>query len=141
MLRQKKSRLGRRPILDLKTQTVIPSEYQECKAFWDYCQRVARLGKKIYHIPNEGKRDAWFTKALINIGLTPGALDYHFIPRNDKYLGLWIDMKRIDGRDKKKDVDQDAYIDMLKEIGHYACYAYGCDDAIKIYMDYVNNRL
>jgi hypothetical protein len=141
MLRPKKRRIGRRPVLDLKTQTLIPSEYEECKAFWQYCQKVLRLGKKIHHIANEGIRDSWYTKSLINIGLTPGVLDYHYVPRNDKFIGLWIEMKRIDGREKKKDADQEEFIAMLNENGHYATYAYGCDHAIKIYTDYVNNRL
>lgn len=95
----------------------------------------------IYHIPNEGKRDEWYAKALINIGLTPGILDYHYIPRNDKYLGLWIDMKRIDQRGKAKDVDQERCIEMLLKNGHYATYAYGCDDAINILVNYVNNKI
>jgi len=139
MLRKK--RIGRRPILNLKMQKIVPSEFQECKLFWQYCQTVLRLGMSIYHIANEGKRDSWYTKALLNIGLTPGMLDYHYIPRNEKFIGLWIEMKKIDGRDKAKDPDQEACIEMLLKNGHHACYAYGADHAIKIVTDYVNNRI
>jgi hypothetical protein len=95
----------------------------------------------IYHIPNEGKRDQWYAKALINIGLTPGMLDYHYIPRNEKYLGLWIDMKRIDQRNKAKDSDQERCIESLYKNGHYGTYAYGCEDAIRILVAYRNNTL
>jgi hypothetical protein len=124
-----------------KVTIEVPTEYQECKIFWDYCQRVLKLGMLIYHIPNEGKRQGWYAKALNRIGLTPGILDYHYIQRNEKYLGLWLDMKRIDGLHKKKDEKQEECIEMLRQCGHYACYAYGAHDAIKILDDYRENRL
>ncbi len=140
-VRPKKRRIGRRPILDSKTQTLIPSEYQECKAFYYYCQRILKLGKTIVKNVNEGIRDTWYTQALLNIGLTPGHLDYQYIVPNDKYSSLWLEMKRIDGRSKKTDANQDEMIELLNKNGHYACYAYGAEHAIKIYNDYVNNRL
>lgn len=137
----RKRRIGRRPILDLKAQTLIPSEYQECKAFWGYAQRVPRLGEYLIKHANERIGHSWFTKALIAIGMRPGILDYQWPVPNQKYLGLWLEFKRIDQREKKKDVDQDEWIEKLNKIGHYASYAYGCEHAIKIYTDYVNNRL
>jgi hypothetical protein len=137
MLRKK----GRRPLLDLKAQKIIPSEFEECKAFWDYCQRVLRLGMTIYHIPNEGARAKWHTQALVGIGLTSGIPDYHFVPENGRYRGLWVEMKRVDGREKKKEVEQERCIAMLLALGHYACYAYGAVDAINILDSYVKNKL
>jgi hypothetical protein len=137
----RKRRIGRRPILDLKAQTLIPSEYQECKAFWGYAQRIPQLGKYLIKHANERIGHSWFTKALIAIGMRPGLLDYQWPVRNDKYIGLWLEFKRVDQREKKKDADQEEWIENLREIGHYASYAYGCEHAIKIYTDYVNNRL
>ena len=137
----RKRRIGRRPILNLKTQTIIPSEHQECKVFWEYCQRVLRLGLSVFHVANEGMRETWYTKSLISIGLTPGVLDYVFLIPNNKYHGLIIDMKRIDEREKKKKPTQEAFIENCIKSGYYASYAYGCEDAIKIYTDYVNNKL
>lgn len=131
----------RRTTFNLKMQELILSEYDESKAFYQYTQKILRLGKAIYHIPNEGIRENWYTKVLKAIGLTPGVCDFHYIPRNEKYLGLWIEMKRRDGRTKIKDMQQEEFIEMLLKNGHYATYAYGFDDAIKIYTDYVNNRL
>lgn len=138
---QRKRRIGRRPILDLKMQVLIPSEYQECKAFWQYAQMIPLLKKFLAKHANERIGHSWFTKALIAIGMRPGLLDYQWPVRNNKYIGLWIEMKRIDQRDKAKDADQDEWIANLLEIGHYATYAYGCDHAIQIYNDYINNRL
>jgi hypothetical protein len=137
----RKQRIGRRPILKLKTQELIPSEYEECKAFWHYCQRIIRLGRSVHHIPNEGMRQSWYTKALIMIGLLPGALDYFIQKPNQKWHGIYIDMKRKDQREKNKDSEQEAFIENALKDGYYATYAYGCDDAIKIYTDYINNRI
>ena len=138
---QRKRRLGRRPILDLTLQILIPSEYQECKAFWGYAQRVPLLKKYLIKHANERIGHSWFTKALIAIGMRPGLTDYQWPLRNNKYVGLWLEMKRIDQRDEPKKPEQDEWIANLLEIGHYATYAYGCEHAIKIYTDYVNNRL
>lgn len=121
--------------------TPFPTEYQECRAFWDYCQIVLKLGKRVFHHVNEGKRTYAHTQALKNIGLTPGLLDYQFLIENDKYKGLWIEMKRKDGINKKKNKEQDEFIALLLDSGYYACYSYGYEHAIRIYKDYVNNRL
>lgn len=68
-------------------------------------------------------------------------MDYQWPVPNKKYIGLWLEFKRVDERGKKTKPEQDEWIARLLKIGHYASYAYGCDDAIKIYTDYVNNRL
>lgn len=137
----RKRRIGRSSNFILKSLKIIPSEYEECKAFWDYCQKILRLGMRIIHHANEGKRDEWYGRALKRIGLTAGVFDYQYVVSNDKYHSLWIEMKRKDGREKPKRPEQEAFMEMLNSNGHYATYAYGCEDAIKIYTDYVNNRL
>ncbi len=134
-------RYRKRPTLSQVTKTLIPSEFKECQAFWDYCQRVLRLGLTLIKHANEGKREAWYGCALKSIGLTPGVCDYQYLVSNGKYHTLWLEMKKIDERNKKKRPEQDAFIEMLNKNGHYATYAYGALDAIRIYTDYVNNRL
>jgi hypothetical protein len=136
-----RTRRKRRPNFSLELQQVIPSEYEECKAFYAYTQRILRLGKKVIKHCNEGQRTSWYGKALVAIGLTPGVCDYQYIVSNGKYHSLWIEMKRRDGRDKKTNPTQDEFIELLKDNGHYACYAYGFDHAIEIYKDYVENKL
>lgn len=120
---------------------VIPTEYQECKAFYQYTQTVLRLGKTIIKHVNEGARVGWWGKALCLIGLTRGVCDYQFICPNNKYSTLWLEMKRTDGYHKKKNADQDEFIAILRAHGHYACYVYGWEDAVKILHSYINNEL
>jgi len=83
----------------------------------------------------------WFIKALYAVGFRKGLPDYQYIVPNEKYHSLWLEFKRADQRDKKKATEQDEWIERLMKRGHYAAYAYGLVDAIKIYTDYINNRL
>jgi len=141
MIGARQRRIGKRPILNQKTQTLVPSEYQECKAFWQYAC-LKGFDDDLIKNANERMGDThWFIKALYAIGFRKGLLDYHYIVANDKYHGLWLEFKRIDQRDEKKKPEQDGWIARLLKRGHYATYVYGCDHAIKIYTDYVNNRI
>jgi hypothetical protein len=134
-------RRSKRPILNLKTQTFIPSEYQECKAFWQYACLMGFNDDLIKHANERIGDTPWFIRALFSIGFRKGLLDYQYISANNKYIGLWLEFKRKDQRNEKKMPEQEAWIARLLKKGHYASYAYGCDDAIKIYTDYINNRL
>lgn len=140
-MRDRKRRIGRRPILNLKTQTLIPSEYQECKTFYQYAVRKG-FHEDLVKNANERMGDqGWFIKALIAIGMRKGWPDYHYFVANNKYHGLWLEFKRIDERGKPTPAAQDACIERLKMRGHYACYVYGCDEAIRIFTAYINNEL
>lgn len=123
------------------TVTPIPTEYQECKVFYEYTQSILRLGKTLIHHANEGPRVGWWGKALSNVGLTRGVCDYQYIVPNNKYHTLWIEMKRRDGYHKKKNPDQEEFIDTLRAHGHYSCYAYGWEDAVKILQAYMADEL
>lgn len=140
MLRKKRG--GRRPILNLQSQTLIPSEYQECKTYWEYAKTHPILKKYLVKIPNERiDKEGWFTKALIAIGMRPGIQDYQLPCRNDKYIGLWLEVKRRDEKGKKLRVEQQHWHDTWREVGHYTAVAYGCDEAIKITLDYLANQI
>jgi hypothetical protein len=119
----------------------IPTEYQECKTFYQYTQSFLRLGKTIIHNANEGRRDAWYGEALSRIGLTRGVCDYTYIVPNKKYHSLWLEMKRRDGYHKPKHKDQDEFIAVLRAHGHYAAYAYGWEDAVRILQAYMADEL
>src|SRR5271165_4979738 len=113
----RKRRIGRMPILDLKMQTIIPSEYQECKVFWQYAERL-RFSDDLVKNANERMGDtSWFIKALFAIGFRKGLPDYHYIVANQKYHGLWMEMKRKDQSDEKKKPEQDKWIERLLKRG------------------------
>jgi hypothetical protein len=117
----------------------ISSEYDECLAFFKWAQFNPLLREYLIKIPNEGKRNAFTGYCLKVIGLRAGVPDYFFPVPNEKYHGLWIEMKAVKGsttRDNQKE-----WIEKLKKIGHYATYAYGWQDAAKIATDYLTNKI
>ena|ERR1700691_795549 len=120
----------------------VPSEYKECKWFYEWaCVHSRILREYIIKNVNEGKRSSIIGKLLKLIGMRPGLPDYHLPIKNKYHSGLWIEMKRTDQRKKKKDEEQDKWIQKLTQIGHYATYAYGWEDASKIVVDYLNDKI
>lgn len=140
-MRARKTRIGKRPTFNLEMQSFIPTEYQECKTFWQYIVKHKFSDDWVKHANERQKDESWFIRALFAIGFKKGLPDYQYIVSNGTYHTLWIEMKRKDQRLEKKRPEQDAWIDKLIHRGHYATYAYGCDDAIKIYTDYMQNKL
>lgn len=114
------------------------SEYQECKAYWDWAQYHPPIGKYLIKHCNENKNPIWFNQYLLRIGMRPGLPDYQFPIPNEKWSGLWIEMKRKGGKVQNNQI---RWINDLKAINHYATVAYGAEDAIRITLDYINNRI
>ena len=131
----------KRPILKLKTQEIIPSEYQETKTFWQWVMVMGFSDDVIKHCNERMGDSAWFIKALYAVGLYKGLLDYQYIVANEKYHGLWLEFKKKDQINKKKPPEQDALIERLLRNGYYATYVYGCDDAINTFNNYINNKI
>ncbi len=119
----------------------ISSEYQECKAYYAWAQYNPILREYLYKIVNEGKRSSASGFFLKLIGLRAGLPDYHLPIPNNTYHGLWLEMKRKNQNKVTKRENQTEWLDKLNKIGHYATFAYGCEDAIKITLDYINNRI
>lgn len=120
---------------------MCPTEYQECKAFWQYAVAMKFNDDLVKHANERMGDPNWFVRALYAIGFRKGLPDYQYIVSNGKYHTLWLEFKRADQREEKKNAEQDEWIERLMKRGHYASYAYGLLDAIKIYTDYINNRL
>lgn len=132
--------LMKRPRLKLKVQEApSASEYQECKAFWQWAQLQPVLCDYLIKIANENQSQPWFLRALYLIGMRPGLPDYFLPIANQQWNGLWIEMKKKDKKKHKKNEKQEIWIEKLLKIDHYATYAYGCDDAIRICTHYLVN--
>lgn len=131
----------RKRSLKLVGQRIIPSEYEECKAFWDYICRKGMQEDWIKHANERIGDPPWYVKSLIRIGLRKGLPDYQYIVSNDKYHSLFLEIKRVDQRSLKKRAEQAGIIDRLLERNHFACFVYGVEDAISIVERYLKNEL
>lgn len=120
---------------------VIANEYQECKAFWQWAQNYEVTREFLIKNANENQSKNWFRRALIAIGMRPGLPDYHLPVANAKYIGLWIEVKTVDQKNKKKREEQDEWINKLNQIGHFATYVYGAQDAINVTTKYLKDQI
>jgi hypothetical protein len=116
-------------------------EYEECKIFYQIACYSPRVRQYLIKNVNEGKRTRFMGYMLNLIGMRKGLPDYQLPLRNDKYIGLWIEMKKKSEKDKPKKFEQVDWLAKLRVAGHYASFAYGHEEAIQILNDYLNNQL
>lgn len=109
-------------------------------AFFDYLKLAKKeLVPYVMHIPNEGKRNVWIGKQLKDMGMRPGVSDiFAAVPRGT-YHGLWIELKakRADGRYGKATIEQLIFIDDMLHQGYQAKVCNGCDEAIRVLLEYL----
>ncbi len=125
----------------LKFKEVIPSEYEECKLFWDWCQLNFLIKKVTAHIVNEGRRSFSQGSKLKKIGLRKGVSDYFIgLPRGG-YYGVWIEMKIKNRKRARVSPDQIEWVSLMRCAGFYAFVSYGGDEAIQFMKDYIGGRI
>ncbi len=78
---------------------------------------------RFYHFPNEGKRGFVNADILKKMGMTAGVYDLFFPAGNDKFKGLWLEVKSSKGRLSKEQKQFGS--DMIEEgYAVYDCYSF-----------------
>lgn len=135
-----------------RVKKVIPSEHQEQVVFISWFKRqYPKYEKAIFSNPNGSHISGASTKgfgraAVIAIkmkkmkreGFKTGVSDVQLTVSRGGYHGLWIEMKKINGKEKDVSDDQAAHIDLMRELGHQAEWAAGADEAIAIVKQYMS---
>lgn len=127
--------------MKIEKNLLIPSEMQECHAYWEWAQTIPSLRDYLYKIVNEGKRSPVSGYRLNQIGLRRGVPDYHYPVSNGTYIGLWIEMKTRDRKNSALPECQHEWIAKLNEARHYATFAFGWEDAADITTAYLKDNL
>src|SRR5271154_5778443 len=104
---------------------LVPSELQECKAYWQWSMTIPLLRDYLYKITNEGKRTLSYGRNLKDSGLRAGLPDYHYPVANNGYHGFWLEMKKRNMTCKNVPDHQLVWIEKLLAIGHHATIGYG----------------
>ena len=91
--------------------------------------------KLMYHIPNGGIRNPVTAYRLKLQGVLAGVCDIHLPIPKGKYHSLYLELK---AKYNKLTEKQRWFIDEMNRYGHYACVAYGLDEAIKVIEWYLN---
>lgn len=108
-----------------------PTETQEQQAVVEWCDFMKI---PIVHIPNEGKRSAYYGQQLKRAGMRKGFPDL-FIPLAcGSYHGLFVEMKV--GRNKTTE-DQERWLSLLCVNGYKTCVCYGYDEAVTEIKKYI----
>lgn len=79
--------------------------------------------KLMYHITNEGKRDAKTAAILKKMGLKRGVPDVHLPVARGPYHSLYIEMKRVTGATTTE--EQDWWLEELRAQGNCTAVCYG----------------
>lgn len=111
------------------------SQEQICLFQWAmwHAQRFPELDL-LYHVPNGGKRDKKEAVSLKRQGVKAGVPDLVLPVGRNGYFGLYIEMKV--GKNKTT-VNQDKWIEQLKEQNYFVTVCYGWQEAKDILEDYL----
>ena len=88
------------------------------------------------YIMNERKCSARTGHMLNRMGRLPGASDLLFAWPTSKYYGLFLELKRPDGKPTKTQIE---FLERMNKIGYLATIAYDFEEAIIIIKDYLSN--
>ncbi len=121
-----------------------PTEQQECFALmqWANLYRIdsGKIADYLIHIPNEGRRSAFTGHNLKRMGMMPGVSDYMLCVPSKSFNGMFLEMKRISEKGKKKRENQDAFMDRMRKTGYYCTYSYGFENARDLILKYLEKK-
>ncbi len=119
----------------------VPSEYDECVQFMNWCALNSRVHEHIFHIANERKANPWYGAKLKSCGTKKGIPDYFLCLPNEKYHGLFLEMKKSDQVKRKKKPEQVEWNIRLLRAGYYCDFVHGWIEASELIKKYINNQL
>lgn len=90
--------------------------------------------KLMYHVPNEGKRNAATGSRLKQAGLKSGVPDIVLPVARGGYIGLYIELKY--GRNKITE-NQKVWLRELREQNHLTAVCYGWEQARELIENYL----
>jgi len=98
------------------------------------CHFFGLSEKILFAIPNGGARHVLTGKKLKAEGVRSGVPDMMLAAPNDRYNGLFIELKKPKGRATKAQLE---YIQLLREQGYYTAITYGFEDTINMISSYL----
>lgn len=94
---------------------------------WDTFLPGERLSDYMIHIPNGGRRNKREAGRLKKMGVKPGVSDYMIPIACGMYHGMWLEIKRKDGRVSPAQKD---WMEKMARQRRYVAVAYSLQEAI-----------
>lgn len=124
---------------------VVASEHQEQATVVQWCRVMASGARPtwpelalLFSIPNAGKR-SWRTANMMRTeGLRSGVPDLCLPVPRGKYHGLFIELKRSDGRPRDVTAAQLDWLFALQNQGYRVQVCYGSGQAIELLTEYLD---
>lgn len=119
----------------------VPMESAEQRTLFEWARRMEGRWpelKLLYHIPNEGKRNARTGARMKAEGLKTGVPDVCLPVARGEYHGLYIELKRR--KNSRVTPEQLEWIANLVAQGYVAAVCRGCDEAIELIEGYLRGR-
>ena len=89
------------------------------------------------HLAGSPKQRARKMDNMKKEGFKNGASDLFIAVPRGTFHGMWLEMKD-EGKTKcSLSNDQAAHLELMEKQGYHACWAAGCDEAIKLINDYM----
>lgn len=124
-------------------QIIVPSEHDEQSAFFEWVALNASRHpafESVFAIPNGGFRHKPTAMLLQREGVRAGVPDiFVAYPSNGKG-GLFIEMKRANGRASDVRATQWEWLERLEQNNFAVAVCYGCDEAIAAVTQYLKLR-
>ena len=94
----------------------------------------------LFHIPNGGKRNQKEAVRLKSEGVKAGVSDLMLAVPLNGYCGLWIEMKKANGKPSDLSPDQAEWLELMSEQGYATCVAFGANQAINFIESYLTGK-
>lgn len=117
------------------------SEHKEQVAIFEWVElNIAKYPQleNLFAIPNGGKRNSRTGAMLKAEGVKSGVPDLSLMYPCNGYYGLFIELKKRNGKPSDVLESQQDWIKRLNQAGYLAKVAYGAKDAVQIIKDYLD---
>lgn len=123
----------------------VKSEHAEQVSFIHAAKKMLRargdeyMIPLLFAIPNGGRRDARTAASLKMEGVRAGVPDLFFAHPTRSAYGLFLEMKKEKGG--RVSPDQKEQMEALSNEGYVCKVARGCVEAVRIFEDYLEDRI
>ena len=115
-------------------------EWADMQPLARYTFKAGKVGDFLFSIPNGGKRGIITAKLMQQEGCRSGIPDLFFALPNNRFAGLFIEMKAQTKTARVSD-NQKLWLSRLSEAGYKTQVCYGFLEAKQTIEDYLNNKV
>lgn len=123
----------------MRLKSLIANEQQEHIAFIERVNlELPKYAKYLLHPANGGSRHPAEARNLKRMGVRPGVSDIFFAYPVNGYHGLWMELKRKNG---KLTSAQAEWLQLMQEVDYAVAVAFSSEQAMHYILSYIKGNL